>query len=60
MVSEERNGMVSKLSSKQGKKACCLAGYFGLLFLSVYGLLLQGGLWMFAGMISCLCKLPLV
>jgi hypothetical protein len=43
--------MVSKLSSKQGKQACFLVGYFGLLCLSVNGLLLQCGLWMSAGMV---------
>jgi hypothetical protein len=53
MIQTLRRGerMVSRLSSKQVKQAFYLAGYFGLLFLSVNGLLLQRGLWMFAGMV---------
>jgi hypothetical protein len=33
--------MVSKLSSKQGKQAGYLAGYFGRLFLSIFGCFLK-------------------
>jgi hypothetical protein len=35
----------------QGKQAGYLTGYFWLLFLSVSGLFLQGGVWLFAGLV---------
>ena len=42
-------GMTSKLSSKKGKQATYLAGYFALLAFSISGLVLQGGIWVLAG-----------
>ncbi len=41
--------MTSKLSSKKGKRATYLAGYFALLAFSISGLVLQGGIWVLAG-----------
>ena len=44
--------MASKLRFLKGKQSAYLAGYFGLLFFGVSGLILQGGIWMIAGIVS--------
>lgn len=43
--------MASKLSAGRGKQAGYLAAYFGLLLFSVSGLILQGGIWLFVGIV---------
>jgi len=44
--------MASKLRFLKGKQSAYLAGYFGLLFFGVSGLILQGGIWMVAGVVG--------
>jgi hypothetical protein len=43
--------MTSKLHIGRGKQAGYIAAYFGLLLFSVSGLVLQGGLWLFVGIV---------
>jgi hypothetical protein len=43
--------MTSKLHIGRGKQGGYLATYFGVLLFSVCGLVLQGGLWLFVGIV---------
>jgi K+ transporter len=44
--------MASILRTLKGKHSAYLAAYFGLLLFGVSGLVLQGGIWMVAGVVG--------